>query len=175
MAARPRGGPLRQELHPTVPEHPDTTVLLATFDPSVALAVVDVLRRRGVRAWAVADAASDPSSGALPGEAAVRVPEERREDALRVLADAMEEIAAGRWAQDADGFEAPVWTEDPHEDVPRPLVLERLRRFGGVGLLLVPLLILTLQLPPFDLRYGVLLLVGTMIVLVALRDRWRDH
>jgi hypothetical protein len=159
-----------------MPERPDTSVVLATFDPPVAMAVVDALRRRGVPATAAADAlAADPAAGALPGEAAVLVAPERRDEALAVLAAAMEEIAAGardpHGGVDVDAREG----ADDDADVPRPLLFERLRRFGGVALLLIPLLVLTLQVPPVSVRYAAVLLIGGLVVLVALRDRWSDR
>jgi hypothetical protein len=163
-----------------MPERPDTSVVLATFDPPVAMAVVDALRRRGVPATAAADAlAADPAAGALPGEAAVLVAPERRDEALAVLAAAMEEIAAGardpHGGVDVDAREGAREGADDDADVPRPLLFERLRRFGGVALLLIPLLVLTLQVPPVSVRYAAVLLIGGLVVLVALRDRWSDR
>jgi len=56
------------------------------------------------------------------------------------------------------------------EDGP-PLVMERFRRFGWLVMVLVPLLAVTLTQTSISRSWALIIFVGTMVALSALRDR----
>jgi hypothetical protein len=63
--------------------------------------------------------------------------------------------------------------EDPeeHDEARRPLVLERFRSLGWLALVLVPLLVITLAQVAVSLRWAIVVLIGGLVLLVALRER----
>jgi len=136
---------------------------LAAFDPDLAEAVVQVLRRHGVQAW-LADAPARAAAGG--SERAVHVRPEQREPALGLLAEHMEEVGAELDGSDGDDADVPLHGGG------RPLVMERFRRIGlNLAIVLAPLLIISLARPPFPLGLTLVTLVGGMAVIVALRNR----
>lgn len=157
----------------------DTSAQLATFDPPLAQAVVTVLRRAGV------PAATEPLDH---GEAEVRVPSARRDEALDILTRDMEQVRElvgtqddrGRRTVDAGGdtdgtartlpLDAP-----PDDDSGRPIVMERLRRMGmGLAVILAPLLIITLSGPNLPMGYALALFVAGLVAVVYWRSRQED-
>lgn len=139
---------------------PDLDTELATFEPALAAAVVQVLRRRGVPA-------SEGSSAG--GEAAVLVPADRREDALRVLADRMEDIHTEARGPALSPTQVAELHPDEDDEATRPLVFERLRGLGLLPVLLIPLLVLTLANVRLPMAYSVVFVVGGMALVMAWR------
>jgi hypothetical protein len=150
-------------------------VLLATFTPDVGAAVVAVLAEHGLPAALAAQGQDAPG-----GEVAVLVEAALRDESLAVLSAAMDDVVrrsregpagvpGGAWQ---DPVDAPV---EPDELETRPLVLERLRRFGGLAMVLIPALVLTLQAPPVTRPYALVVLIGGLVLLSALRDRYRGQ
>lgn len=65
------------------------------------------------------------------------------------------------------------WDEDETTER-RPLVTERLRRLGWLALVLVPLLVIALAQVPVPVSWALVILIGGLVLLVALRDRDDD-
>lgn len=105
----------------------------------------------------------------------VVVPAARREAALATMAEHMDEIR-DRMAPSAAPPPAPADTAATSEADPapgtRPLVTERLRRLWPLPVLLVPLLVL-LGAGSLPANFVVLVLIGGMVAMVALRQRRR--
>lgn len=135
---------------------------LAAFDPPLARAVVTVLRSAGLPASLAAEAG---------GQAAVLVPPERRGEAFEVLAARMDDIHAEAAGAAGSPRPGPAPEPVPWDDgaPPRPLVLERFRRFGWVAVALVPLLVITLA----NVRLPGSLMVALVIGSVVLLSAWR--
>lgn len=141
---------------------------VADFPPRLAEAVAATLRDHGVAAETVdrGDAAD------------VVVPAARRDDALALMAARMDEIRDR--AQDESpeaasepepGPAAPAGAVDEAEGGrTRPLVSERLRQLWPVPVVLVPMLVL-LGSASVPANYAVLLVIGGMVAVVALRQR----
>lgn len=142
---------------------PTALVELATFDPPVARAVVAVLRRAGVPADA-ADADEAERSG---GEAAVRVPPDRRDAALAIVAARMEDVRE-RVLEHERRVAPPAPPIDSAEPE-RPLVLERVRSLGFIAVALVPALVVTLANVQLPGVYVAAIVVGGIILLTAWR------
>lgn len=114
------------------------------------------------------------------GEAAeVMVPAARRDEAVWLMASQMDEIRQ-RVSDDAP-LDAPRAAPEPRpadstadESGFQPLVSERLRRLWPVPVLLVPLLVL-LGSASVPANFAVLVLIGAMVVVVALRQRRRER
>ena len=130
---------------------------LAEFPPTLAAAVVTVLRRAGVPATL-----GDPVAGT--SDVSVLVPGDRRGDALTALAIRMEEVREEAEAESGSGARA----EDDAEE-PAPLVMERLRNLGVVAMVLTPLLIITLAAPGMPMWLAIVIYIGVLAVVVALR------
>lgn len=157
------------------PDHVQTADLGA-FEPPTADAVVSVLRRRGCPAWA------DPAAG---GDSLVRVPADRREEALALVAAHMEDIAAMSGSAEPGPSAVPplpggrpgsTWdagdSDDPSAEKPSPIVLEQLRRFGlGLAIVLAPLLVITLAAPSLPLRYALVVFVAGLVAVTYWRNR----
>lgn len=143
-----------------MPTGPETNTQLATFDAPLADAVVTVLRREGV------PAAARPLGD---GEVEVRVPAARRDEALALLADRMEDVRAE--VHGGDGS-APtslplVDGESAEDESGPPLVMDRLRRMGlGVVIVLAPLLVITLAQPNLPVGYALALFVVGLVAVV---------
>lgn len=138
-------------------------VTLTAFDPRTAQAVVAVLQRAGVRAWAAAT--SD-------AEIEVLVAQGSRQEALNILRNQMEEVRRVALEHDAT---APVPAVPPDPDDAHagpPLVMERLRNLRVLAaVVMVPLLVVTLA-PTIrgEVRIAVLLAAVAVGVLILL---WR--
>lgn len=146
-----------------------TSAQLATFDLPLAEAVVTVLEQEGI-ATIVA-----PLDGQ---EVEVRVPADRRDEALALLADRMEQIHAlvqGAGAATATPLpltDGPTRTTDDHDDeTGPPIVMERLRRMSfGLVILLAPLLVISLS-GALPLGYALALFILGLVAIVY----WRNH
>ncbi len=152
------------------------TVPLAEFDPPMARAVAQVLRRAGVPATVSTEGAAD-------GDVFVVVPEGRREEAFAVLARSMEDVQAARRSdvprgaarpQPAPEGDAEAAVED-ELDHTRPLLFERLRELGFLPVLLVPLMIVALAQVRLPGGYTAALVIGGIVALYAWRTGRRDR
>lgn len=142
-------------------------VPLTAFDRRTATAVVAVLRRAGVQAWA---------GDEVDGDVEVRVAPEQRDQALRELGDRMEEVREAVLAAERAAPPPPAPPPDP-DDVHAgpPLVMERFRSLSWLGaVVLAPLLVVTLA--P-SLRGGtarsVVVGLALLAVVGVLTARWR--
>lgn len=127
---------------------------LAAFDPPIARAVVAVLRSEGLRAWLI----EEPAGDAL----LVHVVPEDRSAALAALTRRMEEVRE-RAGEEAEIGAGPGLAEPP-------LVMERFRRAGlAVGILLAPLLVVTLARTRLSLGMTLLIVVGGAVALMLAR------
>lgn len=152
-----------------MPPDRETTTQLATFDPPLADAVVTVLRGEGVPART--EPLDGPAAGP-PGEVEVRVPSDRREEALGLLAGRMEEIRALVHAAGAVTATPLPLDDGGGEDSGPPLVMVRVRRMGlGVAVLLVPLLVITLAQTGLPVGYALAVFVIGLVVVVYWRNR----
>jgi Flp pilus assembly protein TadB len=144
---------------------------VADFPPRLAEAVAATLREHGVTAEVVdrGDAAD------------VVVPAARRDDALALMASRMDEIRdrahEGSPEPAADQPEQRVTTsggevDEAEERGMRPLVSERLRQLWPVPVVLVPMLVL-LGSASVPANYAVLIVIGGMVLVVALRQQRR--
>lgn len=158
------------------------TVPLAEFDPPMARAVSEVLRRAGVPAEV------SPQTTDAHGDALVVVPDGRREEAFEVLARSMEDVQAQlrsdvperrSWPalERRSGAVEPDCSEDGSEleDDGRPLLFERLRQLGFLPLLLVPLMVVTLAQVRMPGAYTAALVIGGIVALYAWRNGRRDR
>lgn len=151
----------------------DQTVLLDTFEPAVARAVVAVLHRHGMEAWTRSEAS--PLPGLPATELAVLVPKERRDEAVNLLVASMEEVAEEaksepdllRSRRGLGGGRHPMEDE---EDGP-PIVMERLRRLGFLAFLLAPLLMITLAAQGMPRGFAIVLFLGGLVAVAAWRNR----
>lgn len=146
----------------------DQPTPVADFPPDLAEAVAATLRAHGMAAEVVEH-----------GEAAeVVVPGARREEAVSLMAAQMDEIRDR--LDDEPQRAGPAPTEPPPEsgDEQEPgaplLATERLRRLWPVPVLLVPLLVL-LGSASVPANFAVLVLIGGMVAVVALRQRRRER
>lgn len=135
-----------------VSEQPAAVIEL---DAALANAVAAMLQRRGCPARTVAG-----DDGHV-----VVVPRSRRSEALALVADAMEELAAT-----VEPSQQAVATAPGDEEPRRPLLLPRLRG-AGLAILLVPLLVVSLSAVSIPRRYAALLIVAAIVAIVALRTR----
>lgn len=145
-------------------------VPLTAFDRRTATAVVAVLCRAGVDAWATSTDGEDVE---------VRVVREQREQALRELGNRMEEVREAVRAADQAPRDRPVTPEPPEPDDVRagpPLVMERFRsmRFLAVAVM-APLLVVTLgpTLRGSTARLVLGLLMGVVVVALLIVRRRR--
>lgn len=144
-----------------------TSAQLATFDPPLAEAVVTILHAEGI------PTSVEPLDH---HEVEVRVPAARRDEALALLADRMEqihELVARAGSVTATPLPLTDHAGDAEEDGSGgPIVLERLRRMGlGVAVLLAPLLVITLSGVNFPLGYALALFVVGLVAVVYWRNR----
>jgi hypothetical protein len=155
------------------PEH-DAGVHLDTFPRPLAHAVVSVLRRHGVQAWAKDAGESLP--GLDDGQAAVFVPVGARDMAVATMAATMEEIREE--AEQTPRLVRPRGLGSARseiEDEPGPpIVMERIRRMGFIGLLLAPLLVITLAAPGMPMALAIAIYVAGLVALTAFRQRAAD-
>ena len=127
---------------------------LAAFDPPIARAVVAVLRSEGLRAWLVGESAE--------GASLVHVEPENRAAALAALSRRMEEVHA-RAGEEAE-MSGDLGVADP------PLVMERFRRAGlAVGVVLAPLLVITLARTRLSVGMTAAIVVGGVVALMLAR------
>jgi hypothetical protein len=144
-------------------------VPLADFDPPIAEAVVTVLRRAGLPA-AVGEATDE--------EATVVVPADRREEAFAVLGRSMDavhsELAEAR-AVAVRRAPQPPELDEYGEEYGRPLVFERLRQFGFLAVLLVPLLVVTLAQVRLPAVYMAVAVIAGVVALTAWRNGRLDR
>lgn len=151
-----------------------TPVPLADFPPTVARAVAIVLRRAGIPATIIGDTGAN-----VPEDVTIVVPDDRREEALRTMANSMEDIQAEQAKATAPPVAVPRSTgesSDSEDEGGPPLLFERLRGLGFLPVLLVPLLVVTLARINLPTVYTVALIIGGMAALIAWRDgrRRRD-
>lgn len=144
-----------------------TSAQLATFDLPLAEAVVTVLEQEGI-ATIVA-----PHDGQ---EVEVRVPADRRDEALALLADRMEQIhqlvkdAGAATATPLPLTDGPEPDTDDDETGP-PIVMERLRRMSfGLVILLAPLLVISLS-GALPIGYALALFILGLVGIVYWRNR----
>jgi hypothetical protein len=155
------------------PDH-DAGVPLDTYERPLADAVVTVLGRHGIPAW------TKDSGEALPGldrgQAAVFVPAASRDMALATMAGAMEEIRDE--VDQTPHLVRPRGLGSPRSDIEDepgpPIVMERIRRMGFVGLLLAPLLVITLAAPGMPMALAIAIYVAGLVALTAFRQRERE-
>lgn len=147
----------------------DQPTPVADFPPDLAEAVAATLRAHGMTAEVVERREA----------AEVVVPAARREEAVSLMAAQMDEIRERLGdGEPQGGGSAP--TEPPpasgggEEPGPPPLATERLRRLWPVPVLLVPLLVL-LGSASVPANFAVLVLIGGMVAVVALRQRRRQR
>lgn len=147
----------------------DQPTPVADFPPDLAEAVAATLRAHGMTAEVVErDEAAE-----------VVVPAARREEAVSLMAAQMDEIRE-RLGEDEPQRGGPGPTEPPpangggEEPGSAPLATERLRRLWPVPVLLVPLLVL-LGSASVPANFAVLVLIGGMVAVVALRQRRRQR
>lgn len=142
-----------------------TSTQLAAFDPPLAEAVVLVLNRHGI-ATTVEPTSSD--------EVEIRVPVDRRVEAMALLASRMEEIhdlVARSGTVTATPLPLEDRTEESDEDGP-PIVLDRLRRMSlGLVVLLAPLLVISLAGVNLPIGYALALFVVGLVAVVYWRNR----
>jgi hypothetical protein len=156
------------------PEH-DAGVPLDTFDRPLAEAVVTVLGRHGIRAW------TKDAGESLPGldrrQAAVLVAADDRDLAFATIAGAMVEIREE--AEQVPRLIRPRGLGAPRSDIEEepgpPIVMERIRRMGFVGLLLAPLLVITLAAPGMPMALAIAIYVAGLVALTAWRQRTDDE
>lgn len=147
----------------------DQPTPVADFPPDLAEAVAATLRAHGMTAEVVERAEA----------AEVVVPAARREEAVSLMAAQMDEIRE-RVGDDEPQGGGPAPTEpapgggDSDEPGPPPLATERLRQLWPVPVLLVPLLVL-LGSASVPANFAVLVLIGGMVAVVALRQRRRQR
>jgi hypothetical protein len=155
-------------------------VPLAEFDPPIARAVVTVLRRAGLPA-AVGDTNAE--------EATVVVPADRREEAFAVLSRSMDDVQAEvagsrtvtvrrRDAERRDGGRMDAGRADADVDDDEygpPLLFERLRQFGFLAVLLVPLLVVTLAQVRLPGIYMAVAVIAGVVALTAWRNGRMDR
>jgi hypothetical protein len=143
-------------------------VPLADFDPPIADAVVTVLRRAGLPASV---------AGATGDEATVVVPADRRAEAFAVLGRSMDavhsELAEARAVAVRRAPRTP--PVDEYGEEHRPLVFERLRQFGFLAVLLVPLLVVTLAQVRLPAVYMAVAVIAGVVALTAWRNGRRDR
>lgn len=147
-----------------------TSAQLATFDLPLAEAVVTVLEREGITTILA------PHDG---HEVEVRVPADRRDEALALLADRMEQIhqlvkeagaAAATPLPPTEGT-APDADDDIDDETGRPIVMERLRRMSfGLVILLAPLLVISLS-GALPIGYALALFILGLVGIVYWRNR----
>lgn len=146
----------------------DQPTPVADFPPDLAEAVAATLRAHGMAAEVVEH-----------GEAAeVVVPAARRDEAVSLMAAQMDEIRdrlddEPQRAGPEPG-EPPPESGEGRETGSPPLATERLRQLWPVALLLVPLLVL-LGSASVPANFAVLVLIGGMVAVVALRQRRRQR
>lgn len=126
-------------------------------DAPLADAIVATLRRRGCPAWTV-----EGDDGHV-----VFVPQGRRDEALRLVAAAMDDLAASHHDRRPSAI-AGADDEEPG----RRLLLPRLRG-AGIAILLVPMLVVALSAVTLPARYAAVLVVAGVAGIVALRMRTR--
>lgn len=150
----------------------DQPTPVADFPPDLADAVVATLRAHGMSAEVV-----ERGEGVE-----VVVPATRRDEALSLMAAQMDEIRdrLTEGAQDPLPAAPEPQASDDDADAggsPQPLATERLRRLWLVPVVLVPLLALLglLGSGSVPANFAVLVLIGGMVVVVALRQRRRER
>lgn len=150
----------------------DQPTPVADFPPDLAEAVVATLRAHGMSAEVV-ERGEDVE---------VVVSAARRDEALSLMASQMDEIRDR--LGEAQSEPAPIAPERqrPSDDAdapapPPPLATERLRRLWLVPVVLVPLLALLglLGSASVPANFAVLVLIGGMVAVVALRQRRRER
>ena len=150
-----------------MPHEPTAPVELATFDPPVARAVVTVLRRAGIPA----EAANLDVAEHTGGEAPVLVPPDHRDAALALIASRMEDVRHHVLEHERHAAPPPsVDGDDLDAGHGRPLVLDRLRRLGFVGVALIPLLVITLANVRLPAAYVAAIILGGIVLLTAWRN-----
>lgn len=150
----------------------DQPTPLADFPPDLADAVVATLRAHGMSAEVV-----ERGEGVE-----VVVPAARRDEALSLMAAQMDEIRDRLTEGAQDPLPAAPEPQSPDDDTDaaeshQPLATERLRRLWLVPVVLVPLLALLglLGSGSVPANFAVLVLIGGMVVVVALRQRRRER
>lgn len=150
----------------------DQPTPVADFPPDLAEAVAATLRAHGMSAEVVEQGE----------DAEVVVPAARRDEALSVMAAQMDEIrdrlGQGPAAPAPHAAETPPPSADDDAAGPNPpLATERLRRLWPVPVVLVPLLALLglLGSASVPANFAVLVLIGGMVAVVALRQRRRER
>lgn len=150
----------------------DQPTPVADFPPDLAEAVVATLRAHGMSAE-VAERGEDVE---------VVVPAARREEALSLMASQMDEIRDRLGAALSEPAPAAPERQPPSDDADAPgphppLATERLRRLWLVPVVLVPLLALLglLGSASVPANFAVLVLIGGMVAVVALRQRRRQR
>lgn len=143
-----------------------TSAQLATFDLALAEAVVTVLEQEGITTIVA------PHDGQ---EVEVRVPADRRDEALALLADRMEQIH--QLVNDAGAATATPLSltdgtaPDTDDETGPPIVMERLRRMSfGLVILLAPLLVISLS-GALPIGYALALFIIGLVGIVY----WRNH
>lgn len=134
--------------------HPAAVV---EVDAPLADAIVALLRRRGCPAW----------TGERDDGSVVLVPQGRRDEALRLIAAAMDDLAASH-----DDRRPPAIGGAGDEEPGRRMLLPRLRG-AGIAILLVPVLVVALSAVNIPAQYAAVLVVAGMAAIVALRIRAR--
>lgn len=142
-----------------------TSTQLATFEPPLAEAVVILLTREGI-ATTVEPVDLD--------EVEVRVPADRRVEAMALLASHMEqihELVAQSGSVTATPLPLADHSVETDENGP-PIVLERLRRMSlGLVVLLAPLLVISLAGVRLPIGYALALFVLGLVAVVYWRNR----
>ena len=138
--------------------------VLATFEPSLARAVSDILTEHGI-----------PCEQQRRGdEHDVLVPAGRREEAFAVLSHQMEQVQRRTHTSVLDhhatATDDPTASEGQEHDERPMLVTERFRRMGFVAIALVPLLVVTLSNVRIPGGMTIALIIGATVALAAMRN-----
>lgn len=135
---------------------------LGTWTPAQAEVLVRALERAGIRVETAVKGARRQ----------VTVPASDAPRASRVMQDAMDDIAA---AADRAPARAPRWYEMDDDEEGQPLLMERLRSWGGWLVVLVSALMVAIYVPgPTWFRIVVIALVVAAIGLAAMRKGGDD-
>lgn len=73
---------------------------------------------------------------------------------------------------DANGLGPDGWDDAEPEE--RPLVLERLRHFGWLAVVLVPLLVITLAQTFMSMEWALIVFIGGLVAITAWMQREND-
>lgn len=78
-----------------------------------------------------------------------------------------------------DAFEPDAHEPDAHEPAPEaddgpPLVMERLRRFGWLAVVLVPLMVITLAQTFMSTEWAIIVFIGGLVAITAWIQREND-